>query len=134
LFIANSTSKQLKGDYMPRRKKVAVILEDANTRLAGIKSIKSDLDLGNGLNVGTYTEKIEKTAKSLSEYNTILAAAEEKHGIFEANELDLKDYHERMLLAVGANYGKNSAEYEMAGGKKKSDRKHSTKSKTPDKP
>lgn len=119
---------------MPRRKKVAVILEDAATRLAGIKSIESDLDLGNGLNVSIFKEKIQKTANSLSEYNTVLAAAEEKHGIFEADELDLKDYNERMLLAVGAKYGKNSTEYEMAGGTKKSDRKHSPKSKTPDKP
>jgi hypothetical protein len=116
---------------MPRKKKSVQIIEDANARLSGIKSINSELDLGNGLTAKIYQEKIEKITKSLNDYNTVLSLADEKHGIFEADELDLKDYHERMLLAVGGRYGKNSPEYEMAGGTKKSDRKRTTKEKTP---
>jgi hypothetical protein len=119
---------------MPRKKKSVRITDDANARLSGIKSIDPNLDLGNGLAAKIYQEKIEKITNSLNEYNTALSIADEKHGIFEADELDLKDYHERILPAVGGRYGKNSAEYEMAGGKKKSDRKRVTKAKTPKAP
>ncbi len=116
---------------MSRKKKVSRITEDANARLAGIKSIDPHLDLGNGLSAEIYASKIEATANSLNDYNTSLSISDEKLGVYEANELDLRDFHERILLTVGGRYGKNSAEYEMAGGKKKSDRRHSTKAKAP---
>lgn len=38
-------------------------------------------------------------------------------------EKQLRDLSERMLIAVAAKYGKNSYEYEMAGGVRKSERK-----------
>lgn len=39
----------------------------------------------------------------------------------------LKDLNERILTGVATKYGKNSTQYEMAGGKKKSERKKATK-------
>ncbi|MBD1873732.1 hypothetical protein H6F75_09580 [Nodosilinea sp. FACHB-131] len=38
-------------------------------------------------------------------------------------ELVMRDYSERILLSVATRYGKDSDEYEMAGGVRKSDRK-----------
>ncbi len=112
---------------MARIKKTSKIIEEANVRLAGIKSIAVDLDLGNGVTAAAYTTKIEETANSLSDYNTTLSLVDEKLNIYEQNEAELKDFHERILLAVGAKYGKNSNEYEKAGGTKKSERKKSSK-------
>lgn len=39
----------------------------------------------------------------------------------------VKDWNERVLTGVATKYGKNSNQYEMAGGKKKSERKKHTK-------
>jgi hypothetical protein len=116
---------------MARKKIVSKIIDAANARLSGVKSIDPKLDLGNGLTVEIYTQKIEAASNSLNDYNTALSSADEKYGIQKEKELDLKDFHERMLLTVGGIYGKNSAEYEMAGGKKKSNRKKAVKKKAP---
>ena len=39
--------------------------------------------------------------------------------------------HERMLSAMGDKYGKDSSEYEVAGGTRKSERKKPTKKAKP---
>lgn len=112
---------------MSRIKKTSKIVEDANVRVAGIKSIDQDLDLGNGLTVKNYEKEIEETAKALEDYNTILSMADEKLNLYTQKEKSLMALHERMLLGVAVKYGKDSNEYEKAGGTKKSDRKRSTK-------
>lgn len=112
---------------MARIKKSSKILEESNARLAGIKSINPQLDLGNGMTTQIFGEKIIDVATTLNEYNTMLSTIDEKLSIFEQKELELKDFHERILLAVAVKYGKDSVEYEMAGGTKKSDRKKPTK-------
>ena len=40
---------------------------------------------------------------------------------------DIRALSERMLIAVAAKYGKDSYEYEMAGGIRKSERKRPTR-------
>jgi hypothetical protein len=42
----------------------------------------------------------------------------------------IKDWNERILTGVATKYGKNSSQYEMAGGVKKSDRKKAIAKKT----
>lgn len=98
-------------------------------RLAGLKSIDANLDLGNGLTVKEYEKKIGNANTTLEEYNTTLSIADEKLNIFETDEKTLKDFHERVLLAVGAIYGKDSVEYEKAGGTRKSERRKTIKAK-----
>jgi hypothetical protein len=112
---------------MPRQKKTSKIVESASVRLAGIKSIGKDLDLGNGITAKSYNELIEETKKLLEEYNTALSVVDEKLNLYQVKEKELKDLHERVLISVAAKYGKNSNEYEKAGGKKKSERKRPTK-------
>lgn len=112
---------------MSRIKKTSKIVEEANVRVAGIKSIDQDLDLGNGLTVKNYEKEIEETAQALEDYNTILSMADEKLNIYMQKEKSLKATHERMLLGVAVKFGKDSNEYEKAGGTKKSDRKRATK-------
>jgi hypothetical protein len=112
---------------MPRQKKTSKIVESASVRLAGIKSINQDLDLGNGVTAQSYNELIEETKKLLEEYNTALSVVDEKLNLYQVKEKELKDLHERVLISVAAKYGKNSNEYEKAGGKKKSERKRPTK-------
>jgi hypothetical protein len=112
---------------MSRVKKTSKIVEEANVRVAGIKSIDQDLDLGNGLTVKNYEKEIEETAQALEDYNTILSIADEKLNIYNQKERSLMNLHERMLLGVAVKYGKDSNEYEKAGGTKKSDRRKAVK-------
>ena len=112
---------------MARQKKTSKVLENANTRLASIKSIGSDLDLGNGVTAAVYDELINETKKVLEEYNTALSLVDEKQNLYKKIEKDLQGLHERVLISVAAKYGKDSNEYEKAGGVRKSERKKPTK-------
>ena len=108
---------------MARTKKTSKVIESARTRQAGTKSIDVDFDFGNGITSAAFASKIDATEESLETYNTTLSQVDEQKDIFEMNEKDLKDFHERVLLAVAAKYGKNSIEYEKAGGTRKSERR-----------
>lgn len=112
---------------MARAKKTSKIVEDASVRLASIKSIGTNLDLGNGITSVVYEELINETSKVLEEYNTALSLVDEKQNLYRSVEKQLKNLHERVLLSVAAKYGKDSNEYEKAGGVKKSERKKPVK-------
>ena len=107
------------------KKKSAPILEAASTRVAGLKSIDNELDLGNGLTVLTYATAIVALRTILEEYNTVLTDVDVKRSEFKEKQKALKDLHERMLMGVGAKFGKDSVEYAQAGGVRKSERKKS---------
>ncbi|CAA9302108.1 MAG: hypothetical protein AVDCRST_MAG56-5514 [uncultured Cytophagales bacterium] len=115
---------------MPRAKKTSLILETANTRLAGVKSIDAKLDLGNGLSVAEYQAAIDAVRVALEAYNTVLSLVDEKQNEVIAKEKRLRDLHERMLMGVAARHGKDSIEYEKAGGTRKSERKKKAKAGT----
>lgn len=112
---------------MSRAKKTSQILEIANTRLAGVKSIDAKLDLGNGLSVAEYQAAIEAVRVALEAYNTVLSLVDEKQNEVIAKEKRLRDLHERMLMGVAARHGKDSIEYEKAGGTRKSERRKKAK-------
>ncbi len=112
---------------MSRAKKTSQILEIANTRLAGVKSIDAQLDLGNGLSVAEYQAAIEAVRVALEAYNTVLSLVDEKQNEVVAKEKRLRDLHERMLMGVAARHGKDSIEYEKAGGTRKSERRKKAK-------
>jgi predicted DNA-binding protein YlxM (UPF0122 family) len=118
---------------MARVKKTSKTVEVANVRLASVKSIDPNLDLGNGISAQSFNQLIEETEAALEEYNTALSLADEKKNLFDAKEKELKDFHERVLNGVGFKFGKDSNEYEKAGGVKKSDRKKPKKKKEEEK-
>ncbi len=90
---------------MPRAKKTSLIMEIANTRLAGVKSIDAKLDLGNGLSVAEYHAAIEAVRVALEAYNTVLSLVDEKQNDVIAKEKRLRDLHERILMGVAARHG-----------------------------
>lgn len=109
-------------------------LELAAARAAGMKSIDPALDLGNGLTLAAYQAKIAETDAKLSDYNTKLSQVDEASNAFQTAERELADISDRMLAGVAARYGRNSDQYEMAGGTKKSDRRRSATNKPAAKP
>lgn len=108
---------------MARSKKESLVIEKAQTRLAALKSIDPALSLGSGLSLTDYTASVTSARQALDTYNSLLSQVDEAYNTLLAQEKSLRDMSERMLAGVAANFGKNSNQYEMAGGVRKSERK-----------
>ncbi|HEY9619743.1 MAG TPA: hypothetical protein V6C78_05210 [Crinalium sp.] len=108
---------------MARQKRSSIVLEKAEQRVASLLSISEVLSLGEGLTIEEFESAIEDTREKLKVYNTSLSTADANCTSFEEAETVLKNLTEHMLLAVAVKYGKDSLEYEKAGGVRKSDRK-----------
>ncbi|BAZ68247.1 MAG: hypothetical protein KME28_10590 [Pelatocladus maniniholoensis HA4357-MV3] len=112
---------------MSRRKRSSPILEKADRRIAGFMSIDEALDLGNGLNMQAFTSSVENTREKLKVYNTILSKLDQAyHEVLEA-EQNLSSLSERMMNGVASKFGKDSSEYEMAGGTRRKERRRRVK-------
>ena len=108
---------------MARRKKSSSTLDKAERRLTGIKSINEKLDLGNGMSAAAFEKEIVGLRKQISDYNTLLSKVDAAANNIASTEKALSSLAERMLLGVAMKYGKDSSEYEMAGGTRRSERK-----------
>jgi hypothetical protein len=62
-------------------------------------------------------------ARPEENFNTLLSQVDGAYNGFLAEEASLRDLSERMLAGVAAVYGKDSDQYEKAGGVRKSERK-----------
>jgi hypothetical protein len=112
---------------MARLRRSSSVLETARQRLAGLKSIQPAPNFGSNLSVADYGQKIADLSDELDGYNTQIAALDERQNTIDAKEDALNDLNKRMLSATGAQYGPDSSEYEMAGGKRASERAHPTR-------
>ncbi|MEH2464125.1 hypothetical protein [Nostoc sp.] len=106
---------------MARQKRNSGVLSKAQMRLACVKSISPTLDVGVGLTVKDYTDRIADLSQSLETYNTILSTIDVLSTQITEKEKDLADYSQQILLGVAYKFGNNSHEYQMAGGTRKSD-------------
>ncbi len=107
---------------MPRQKRTSRILEKAQLRSSGLKAIDPNLDFGNAGNLQNLTQQIEQLRAKIDTYNTALTVIDASKSDIEQLEKSLSALCERLLLAVAVKYGKDSQEYVMAGGVRKSDR------------
>lgn len=112
---------------MTRRKRSSKILEKAERRVSAMRSISETLDLGNGLTIASFTALIGEARTTLAEYNKALSGIDKIYNDVQEVEQKLGDLSELMLLGVVSKYGKNSDQYEMAGGVRKSDRRRSSR-------
>ncbi|MCC5609311.1 hypothetical protein LC612_21660 [Nostoc sp. CHAB 5834] len=102
-------------------------VDKAQHRLALLKSINENLDLGHGLSIEAYTRLIHNTRATLEAHNTLLSNLEESRKRITQMEQTLSELSERMLIGVATVYGRNSIEYSKAGG---SSRKRSSSKKS----
>jgi hypothetical protein len=98
-------------------------LSKGKVRLSALESISATLDLGNGYTLALYKSEIDKMEQIISNYNTALSTLDNLYYQLKEQDDKLKELNEQMLLSVASKYTKNSTEYEMAGGTRKSDRK-----------
>ncbi|WP_218079706.1 hypothetical protein [Anthocerotibacter panamensis] len=108
---------------MAFKKRGSKDLEKAQTRATGLASIDPALDLGDGMTLAAYTALITEMRGQLEKYNIALANIDEIGNTVDALEKRLADYSERMLAGITLKYGKDSSQYEKAGGIRKSERK-----------
>lgn len=106
-----------------RKKKRSLIIDKAQARQAALLSISSKLDFGKGLTSLSYDQTIAQTRAALQTYNTLLSEIDQAYITFQTLEKNLGDMSDRMLTGVATQYGKNSGEYERAGGTRKSERR-----------
>lgn len=108
---------------MAFQRKSSKVLAEALERASNLRAIDSDLDLGNGLTLAAYDAKIAHLQTSQDTYNGKLAQADAAGNDFRADEKDVRNMSSLMLSGVKVKYGRDSNEYEMAGGTRLSDRK-----------
>ncbi|MCI5178462.1 MAG: hypothetical protein D3905_00225 [Candidatus Electrothrix sp. AS4_5] len=108
---------------MAYQRKSSRVIADAQERSADLRAIDPELDLGNNLTVAAYDTKIAEVQTALDAYNGLLAQADAAGNDFRTLEKELRDLSSRMLSGVKVKYGRDSNEYEMAGGTRLSDRK-----------
>lgn len=107
---------------MSRRKRSSRILEKAEFRVAGLKAIDPNINFDNTYNLQNLTQLIEQFHNMLDDYNAAIAMIDSSKQKLDETEKTLSQISDKMLMGVGFKYGKNSTEYELAGGVRDSDR------------
>ncbi|GAX44478.1 hypothetical protein NIES4075_54970 [Tolypothrix sp. NIES-4075] len=107
---------------MSRPKRTSRILEKAQLRSAGLKSIVPTIKFDEDYSLEKLIESIEQLRNKIDVYNTALSVVNSSRTEIEDMEKNLSQLSEKMLMVVAIKYGKDSREYEMAGGVRSSDR------------
>jgi hypothetical protein len=107
---------------MARQKRTSRVLEKAHLRFSGLKSIVPNIKFDEDYNLEKMMVSIEQLRTKIEVYNTALSVVDSSITEIEEMEQDLRQYCEKMLMIVAIKYGKDSREYEMAGGVRNSDR------------
>jgi hypothetical protein len=94
-------------------------LEKAHRRLVGLRHLNLKLNLGNGLSVTEFSTQVETMQAKLEVYNTLVNELAQQREEIETLERSLRGTSERILGAVASVYGRESDEYEVAGGVKR---------------
>ena len=116
---------------MGRARRNSSIIENATTRANGIKAFSPTLDLAPGLTLATFEQAIANARAKLDDYNQTLSTLDEKANQVTAAEKTVSELSARMLAGVGARFGKDSSEYEQAGGVRQSERRRTSRKATP---
>ncbi|RAM51604.1 MAG: hypothetical protein C6Y22_11140 [Hapalosiphonaceae cyanobacterium JJU2] len=107
---------------MPRKKKTYSLLEKTEQKVIGFKSIDSNLDFGNSMSLNYLTQLTTQLRNQIDKYNMMLNGLDSAKAEIEILEKTIGETLERLISGVVLKYGKDSREYEMIGGVRKSDR------------
>ncbi|MBC6431091.1 hypothetical protein FM036_09790 [Nostoc sp. HG1] len=107
---------------MSRTKRSSRILEKAEFRVAGLKAIDQNINFDDTYSLQNLTQLIEQFHNTLDRYNADIAMIDSSKTKLDEMEKTLNQVSDKMLMGVGFKYGKNSNEYELAGGVRDSER------------
>ena len=120
------------GNVMAYKRRTSQVIAEAQERATNLKAIDPALDLGSGLTVAALEGEIAAAQTALEKYNKLLAKADAAANELNALEKQLGTSSGRMLAGVGVRFGKDSSEYEMAGGVRTSEIKRGGKKEKPE--
>jgi hypothetical protein len=112
----------MKEDLYMYRALTSKTLETAHRRMLGLRYLDPEMNFGKGLSVPDFTDQVETMKAKLDAYNEMVNALKQERESLDAIEKTLRGTSERILGAVGSLYGKESDEYEVAGGVKRGKR------------
>jgi hypothetical protein len=104
---------------MARLKRGSRTLAKAEDRASRLRHVDARLNLGQGASLTALRREIDRTKARLKSYNQLLAQADGALIDLVQSERRLADLSERLLQGVAARYGRNSGQYEIAGGTRK---------------
>ncbi|MBD2243307.1 hypothetical protein [Nostoc sp. FACHB-888] len=107
---------------MPVKKRSSQILKKAQFRVAGLKAIDPNINFDDTYNLQNLTQLIDNFHNMLHDYNAAIAMIDSSRNKLDEMEKTLSQVSDKMLTWVGCKYGKNSNEYELAGGVRDSER------------
>jgi len=107
---------------MTRKKRISRTLDNAELRAASLKAIDPKMNIDEVRSLANFTAQMDQLRTKIDDYNTALVAVDSASAEIKMLEKNLGDLADQMLTAVAFKYGKDSREYEMAGGVRKSER------------
>jgi exonuclease VII small subunit len=107
---------------MSRKKSTSRNLQKAEFRVAGLKAIDPNIAFDENCNLQNLTQLIDQFHNMLKKYNDSMAVIDSSRTKLDEMEKTISKISDKMLAGVGFKYGKDSNEYELAGGVKQSER------------
>nr|WP_267871595.1 hypothetical protein [Nostoc sp. CHAB 5715] len=87
-----------------------------------MKAIDPNINFNDTYNLQNLTQLIDNFHNMLDDYNAAIAMIDSSRKKLDEMEKNLSQVSDKMLMGVGFKYGKNSDEYELAGGVRDSER------------
>jgi hypothetical protein len=112
---------------MGRVRRTSKVIAQAIVRSNNLKSISQTFDLGSGLSVTEFDSLIAEAEAAQDDYNQSVAALDEKGNRLDDLLKQVGEMSSRLLAGTGARYGRNSNEYEKAGGSRTDEIKRAKK-------
>ncbi|AFY35754.1 hypothetical protein [Calothrix sp. PCC 7507] len=107
---------------MTRQRRKSRVLEKAEFRVAALNVIDPNLNFDDNCNLQNLTQTIQEFRTALDAYNAALTMLDSSKTKVDEMEKILSSLSDKMLTGVGFKYGRNSNEYELAGGVRESER------------
>ena len=95
----------------------------ATKKLAGLKSIQPEPDLGSELTIENLDKKLDTIQTKTASFNQRISELDALANELDALDSDLRQLDSRFLSAVAGRFGRDSSEYEAVGGTRTSERK-----------
>ena len=106
---------------MYKKKSRSRALDVGLTRSTGFQEIDDNIEFSEGFTKESYEQLVFDTLQSLQKYNAALMRADHAKRLFEKQERELADANERVKAGIVSLYGRDSYEYTLLGGVRKSE-------------
>lgn len=107
-----------------KKRSASIDAGTAKERITAIKQFNPEFNVGNGLDIKTYEDLMNRVISGNDTYNGLLIQADGVGSQLDIDEKELSDMNSRVLNAIGGIYGFDSIEYEKVGGVRTRDIKH----------